>query len=124
MRPYEVMLILDGTADENTVSSNVEKITELVTSQSGKVGQVSKWGRRRFAYELKHRWEGNYTLLEMTAEPKTVADLDRMLLLSDDVVRHKIIRLPESVAGRRSLATPEESASAEEGSPPEKEDSK
>ena len=104
MRPYEVVLILEGNADENTVQTNVTKITDLVTAQKGKVGQISKWGRRRFAYELKHRWEGNYTLLELNAETKTIADLDRMLLLSDDVVRHKIMRIPETVAGRKNLA--------------------
>ena len=126
MRPYEVMLILEGTADENTVQSNVTKITELVTGQKGNVGQISKWGRRRFAYELKHRWEGNYTLLEFTAETQTVADLDRMLLLSDEVVRHKIIRLPESVAGRKTpAASPELSDSSDgESSAVEKEEAK
>jgi small subunit ribosomal protein S6 len=124
MRPYEVMLILEGTADENTVQSNVTKITDLVTAGKGNVGQVSKWGRRRFAYELKHRWEGNYSLIEFSAEPQTIADLDRMLLLSDEVVRHKIIRLPESVAGRKSPAEIPELSDSEESSSAEKEETK
>jgi small subunit ribosomal protein S6 len=124
MRPYEVMLILEGTADENTVSSNVTKITDLVAAGKGNVGQVSKWGRRRFAYELKHRWEGNYSLIEFNAEPQTVAEIDRMLLLSDDVVRHKIVRLPENVAGRKSPAANPELTDSDESSASEKEESK
>lgn len=122
MRPYEVMLILEGTADENTVQSNVDKISELVSAQKGKVGQISKWGRRRFAYELKHRWEGNYSLIEFNAEPTTVAELDRMLMLSDDVVRHKIVRLPESVAGRQTPAANPELSDSDESSASDKED--
>lgn len=126
MRPYEVMLILEGTADEDTVQSNITKITDLVTAQNGKVGQISKWGRRRFAYELKHRWEGNYSLLELSAETQTVADLDRMLLLADDVVRHKIMRIPDAVAGRRSLANVPEVSEVTEVTPSaaEKEETK
>jgi small subunit ribosomal protein S6 len=119
MRPYEVMLILDGTAEDTAVQANIDRVKDVVTAGKGKVGQIERWGRRRFAYELKHKWEGNYTLLELSAEPSTVAELDRVLLLSDDVVRHKIIRLPESVAGRgRPASNPE---AAEKAAAPESE---
>ena len=101
MRPYEVMLILDSSAEEALVDSTVDHIKQIVTGKDGKVGQVSKWGRRRFAYEMKHRMEGNYTLMEFSAEPVAVAEVDRMLLLSDTVLRHKIVRVPESVAGAK-----------------------
>lgn len=100
MRPYEVVIILDSGADEVAVESVLGRVRDGITSRGGKVGEVQKWGRRRFAYELKHRWEGNYSLVEFTAEPTAIADLDRILTLSDDVLRHKIVRLPEGVAGR------------------------
>jgi small subunit ribosomal protein S6 len=104
MRPYEVVLILEADADDATVDGAVTRLKDLVATKSGATGQVSKWGRRRFAYELKHRHEGYYTLVEMTAEPEAIADIDRMLTLSDEIVRHKIIRIPDSVAGRERPA--------------------
>jgi small subunit ribosomal protein S6 len=78
----------------------IDRSTELIRSGGGNPGRVDRWGKRRFAYELKHRWEGNYVLLEATAEPAAMAELDRMLSLADEVIRHKAIRLPEKVAGR------------------------
>lgn len=100
MRPYEVMLILESSVDDAAVDAVISRVKELVANQKGTTGQVEKWGRRRFAYELKHRWEGYYALVEVTIEPTAIAELDRALMLSDEVIRHKIIRIPESVAGR------------------------
>ena len=63
-------------------------------------GRAERWGRRTFAYELKHRSEGYYVLIEFTAEPTLVAELDRMLTLDDIVLRHKVIRQPDKQSGR------------------------
>jgi small subunit ribosomal protein S6 len=104
MRPYEVMVILDAGLEEDAIRAAVDRATSLIESRGGKPGRVDHWGRRRFAYELKHRWEGYYVLLEATAEPAVMAELDRSLRLADEVVRHKIIRLPDSVAGRKAKA--------------------
>jgi len=61
---------------------------------------VDRWGKRRFAYELKHRTEGYYVLFEATAEPDAMAEMDRVLSLADEVMRHKVIRVNERLAGR------------------------
>ena len=106
MRPYEVVVIFDASLDEEPVRTVLDRATELVRTNGGNPGRVDRWGKRRFAYELKHRWEGNYVLLEATAEPVAMAALDRMLSLADEVVRHKIIRLPEKVAGRARRPAP------------------
>jgi small subunit ribosomal protein S6 len=100
MRPYEVVMILESSADDASVEGSLKLLKEAVTTRDGTVGQIEKWGRKRFAYELHHRWEGYYTLVEFNAEPSVVAGIDRALTLSDDIVRHKIVRIPDSVAGR------------------------
>ncbi len=100
MRPYEVMIILDAGLEEDTIRASIDRATQIIRSNGGNPGRVDRWGKRRFAYELKHRWEGYYVLLEATAEPVAMAELDRALHLADEVVRHKVIRLPERVAGR------------------------
>ncbi|MHB1446292.1 MAG: 30S ribosomal protein S6 [Acidimicrobiales bacterium] len=110
MRPYEVVIIFDAGLEEEVISTVLERVAETIRSRGGNPGRTERWGRRRFAYEVDHRQEGYYVLQEMTAEPAGVAELDRVLFLADEVVRHKIIRLPESVAGRSRPTPPVEEA--------------
>ena len=109
MRPYEVMIIFDAGLEEETIRAVTDRATATLTSRGGIIVRVDRWGRRRFAYEVKHRLEGFYVLVEATAEPAAMAEMDRVLSLADEVVRHKVIRIPDSVAGRgaRPVATPE-----------------
>src|ERR1700738_5411043 len=100
MRPYEVMVILDASLDEEIIRATVDRATELRAAKRGDPGKVERWGKRRFAYELHHKTEGYYVLIDATAEPAVMADLDRMLHLADEVIRHKVIRLPDKVAAR------------------------
>jgi small subunit ribosomal protein S6 len=100
MRPYEVMVIIDASLDEEAIRATVDRATELIKVRGGTLGKVERWGRRRLAYELTHRNEGYYVLIDATSEPAVMADLDRMLHLADEVIRHKVIRLPDKVAGR------------------------
>jgi small subunit ribosomal protein S6 len=100
------MVILDAGLEEDAIRASIDRVTELVSTRGGNPGKVDRWGKRRFAYELHHRWEGYYVLLDVTAEPAVLAEVDRMLSLADEVIRHKVIRLPEKVAGRtRPAAT-------------------
>jgi small subunit ribosomal protein S6 len=102
MRPYEVVVIVDAGLEDEVIRATIDRATELIRSRGGTPNRVDRWGKRRFAYELKHRWEGYYALIDVTAEPAVMAELDRMLSLADEVIRHKIIRLPDAVAGRAS----------------------
>lgn len=110
MRPYEVMVILDAGLEEDAIRSTLDRATKIVTAGGGSVGRVDRWGRRRFAYEVNHRAEGYYVLIEVTAEPSVVTEMSRMLGLADEVVRHKVIRLPDKVAGRAPRPSSSESA--------------
>ncbi len=112
MRPYEVMVILDPALEEDIIRATIGRVTEVISAGGGSPGRVDRWGRRRFAYELGHRWDGYYVLVEATAEPAAMAELDRMLSLADEVIRHKVIRLPDAVAAR----SPGRAAAAGNGS--------
>ena len=103
MRPYEVMLIFDASLEEETIRAAVDRYAEFIRSRGGNPGRVDRWGKRRFAYELRHRWEGYYVLLEASAEPAVMDELHRMLSLADEVIRHKVVRIPD-VTRRRSRA--------------------
>jgi small subunit ribosomal protein S6 len=102
MRPYEVMIIIDAGLDEDTIRAIIDRSTKLIVDRGGSVGRVDRWGRRRFAYEVHHRTEGYYVLIDVTAEPAVLSELDRMLGLADEVIRHKVIRVPEKPATRPS----------------------
>lgn len=108
MRPYEVMVILEPALEESAVQLMINRSTEVLTKSSGTVNRVEKWGKRRLAYELNHRTEGYYVLFDVTSEPGPMDELDRALRLADDVLRHKIVRIPEKAAGRKlpAAATP------------------
>ena len=112
MRPYEVMIIFDAGLEEESIRAVLNRSTEALEGKGGKVARVDRWGKRRFAYELKHRLEGYYVLVEATSEPDAMAEMDRTLSLADEVVRHKVIRLPDSVAGRGPRPVPETVAEA------------
>ena len=100
MRPYEVMFIVAAGLEEEAIRAVIDRATDAIRARGANVGRVERWGRRRLAYELRHRNEGYYVLAEMTAEPAVVADIDRMLRLTDEVIRHKVVLLPDKVAGR------------------------
>ena len=113
MRPYEVMVIFDADLEEETIRSAVARYLQLIESKGAQPGQTDFWGKRRFAYELKHRWEGYYVLIRADAEPSVMIELDRFLHLADEVLRHKVVRLPEKVAAAASqVAAPVGSAEA------------
>ncbi|MBW3641679.1 MAG: 30S ribosomal protein S6 [Actinobacteria bacterium] len=112
MRPYEVMVILDATLEESAVQAVINRTSEAVVAAGGTVIRVDKWGKRRLAYEIGHRSEGYYLLLEITLGSEVVAGLDRSLRLTDEVIRHKIVRVPEHRGTRPSRARPRELVTA------------
>lgn len=106
MRPYEIVMIFDASLEEDAIRAVLDRVTDAARSRGGSPGKVDRWGRRRFAYELAHRLEGYYVLLEVSADVETMAELDRMLFLADEVLRHKVIRQPERAAGLRRPGPP------------------
>jgi len=112
MRPYETVIIFVPELEDSVIESFVERVLDLISTNGGSPGTVDRWGRRTLAYELKHRREGYYVVIEFSAGPKAASELDRFLILLDEVLRHKIMRLPEKVARRGPSAAPRRAASA------------
>jgi small subunit ribosomal protein S6 len=119
MRHYEVMVILDAGLEEDAIRVVLDRTTQALTAGGATVGKVDRWGKRRFAYEVGHRSEGYYVLVDTVAEPAAVAEVDRMLGLADEVIRHKVIRLPDKATtvgtGRASGSNGEPAAANENG---------
>ncbi len=104
MRPYEVMAIFEATTEPTVIQGVLDRALGVIRSTGGNPGAIDRGGRRTFAYEVNHKREGYYVVVEFTSGTQTVADLDRMLGLADEVVRHKIVRLPESAGARKAAA--------------------
>jgi small subunit ribosomal protein S6 len=92
MRHYEMMIILDPSLEERTVQPSLEQFLKVVTTAGGNVDKIDVWGRRRLAYEIQKKSEGIYTVIDLTAEPDTVKELDRQLNLNEAILRTKILR--------------------------------
>ena len=91
MRSYELMMIHRSDLAEDDVRSRVTDVEEAIGA-TGTMEATDFWGKRRFAYEIDHMTEGWYSVVEFKAENALVSELDRTLSLSDEVVRHKILR--------------------------------
>lgn len=92
VRRYEMMIILDPELEERTVAPSLDQFLSLVRNSGGSVEKVDVWGRRRLSFEINKRSEGIYAVIDMTAEPDTVKELDRQLNLNESVLRTKLIR--------------------------------
>lgn len=98
MRPYETMIIFDLAVEAQAIQAALDRALGVIRSSGGEPGEIDRWGKRTLAYELQKRREAYYVVVQFTGEPATVADLDRHLTLAPEVLRHKVIRLPERVA--------------------------
>ena len=92
MRHYELMVILDPNLDERTVAPSLDTFLNVVRQDGGKVDKIDVWGKRRLAYEIAKHNEGIYAVIDISAEPKTVNELDRQLGLNESVLRTKVLR--------------------------------
>jgi len=97
------MIIVDSDTEDSGVDQVTDRVSSYVAGLGGRVANEDRWGRRRFAYEINHKSEGIYTVLEFVTPGGDLAPLERTLRLADEVVRHKLIRLPEKEAIRREL---------------------
>ena len=104
MRHYEVMIILDPSLDERTVSPSLETFLNVIRTSGGSVEKVDVWGKRRLAYEILKHSEGIYALVDVNSEPDAVKELDRQLGLNETVLRTKVLRREPAKAATKAKA--------------------
>jgi small subunit ribosomal protein S6 len=95
---YEILLMLDVDVPEGREDEIIKRARELVEKAKGKWVGHTVWGRRRLAYEINHKGEGSYHLLNFDADAETLAELSRILRITDGVIRHLAVRRIEGVA--------------------------
>jgi small subunit ribosomal protein S6 len=97
---YEAMLIVIPELDEEQVENTISRFQTIIERTGGRVANVNHWGRRKLAYEIDNRTDGFYVVMEFTVGERTLAELKRILRVSDDVLRHMIVKLPPTYAHR------------------------
>ena len=107
MTKYEFVYILDSMLDDAAVARSLEKYAKLIRDQGGEVTHQENWGRKKLAYEIRHKNEGTYLFLRMQATKVVVAELYRVLRFDEDVLRTLIVR-DEQWAERNAAARPAE----------------
>ena len=96
MRKYEVMIIIDPDTDERQVPGTLDNYLKVITDAGGSVENVDIWGKRRLAYEIRKKPEGIYAVVNLTAEPAAVQELDRQLGINESIMRTKVLRADAS----------------------------
>lgn len=105
---YEALVVLNTKEGEESVKSLVEKITALISANAA-VDSIDEWGKRRLAYPIEDETEGYYVLFGFSADPSFPAELDRVLNITDGVMRSLItLKFEETAAPQKAAEAPAE----------------
>lgn len=92
MKAYELLYFVAPTIDEDSRAVITKRIETAIVEGKGTIDNVDAWGKRKLAYEINGLTDGDYTLVDFHADPANVAELDRVLRITDTVVRHMIVK--------------------------------
>ncbi|MBI2860964.1 MAG: 30S ribosomal protein S6 [Chloroflexi bacterium] len=95
LRDYELMLILKPDLEAEALDAAIASVEQFITGKGGIVVNVDRWGKRRLAYSLKRFLEGHYVLARFKMAPEWSKQLESSLLISEEVLRHLLVRLEE-----------------------------
>ncbi len=95
MRDYELVYIVTPEVADDELDKTVEKVNQFITGHGGSIDKIDRWGRRKLAYPIKDRREGNYVLTHFKFDPKDTTELESDLRISEDVLRHLLVKLGE-----------------------------
>ena len=107
MRRYELMLVFSPEAPDERISAIIDRTTRQITADGGQIIKVAPWGRRRLAYQIDRHREGSYHIVVFEAPAEAIAELERSLQITEDVLRYLVTRAVKPVKVRRDAATPD-----------------
>ena len=93
MRSYEIVFIISPELDEDETEGVIDDVKGLITRNDGEVRNIEPWGLRKLAYPIQKQREGRYVLMEFDLEPQNISEMERVLKLTEPVMRHLIVRL-------------------------------
>ena len=91
MNKYELIYIIDTTVEEAARKELIEKFNGIIAANGGEVVKVEEWGKRRLAYAINYKTEGYYVLMSFTSGPEFPKELDRILGITEGIMRSMIV---------------------------------
>ena len=104
MRRYELMLLLRPDLEDDKLQAAVEKVTRAIVNAGGSLSKVSPWGKRRLAYDIKRHRDASYFLIHFDIEPAQVREIERGMLISEEILRHLVTVLEDRGPADEELA--------------------
>lgn len=101
MRRYELMLVIRPDVADDKSQALVDRTTRQVVAAGGQIVKVAPWGRRRLAYPIDRHREGSYQIILFEAPAEAIAELERSLLITEEVLRHLITRVERPIKAAR-----------------------
>ena len=99
MKSYEALILIDPDAEEERQDEIVARVRDIVLAAGGTWDALDPWGRRKLSYEIDKKTEAHHWMVHFSADPSAVAEFDRVLRITDGVLRHKtVIRRPVKAA--------------------------
>jgi small subunit ribosomal protein S6 len=95
VRRYELMLLLRPDLEDDKLQAAVEKVTRAIVNGGGSLSKVSPWGKRRLAYDINRHREASYFLIHFDIEPAQVREIERGMLISEEILRHLVTVLED-----------------------------
>ena len=92
MRRYELMLVFSPEAPDERIAAIVDRTTRQITTDGGQIVKVAPWGRRRLAYQIDRHREGSYHIIVFEAPAESILELERGLLITEELLRHLVVR--------------------------------
>jgi small subunit ribosomal protein S6 len=95
LRDYEILYIVRADLDDDKVQDIIKRVNTLIEKAGGSLERTNVWGKRKLAYEVKHQKEGSYVLQDFQIGPDRVPELEAALKITEEVLRHLVVRKPE-----------------------------
>ena len=103
MRRYELMLVFRPDAPDERVAAIIDRTTRQITADGGQIVKVAPWGRRRLAYPIDRHREGAYHIVVFEAPTTAIAELERGILITEEVLRHLVVRQERPARAMRDI---------------------
>ena len=104
------MLVIRPDAPDDKVSAVIDRTTRYLVASGGQIVKVAPWGRRRLAYPIDRHREGSYHIIVFESPAEAIAELERSLLITEEVLRHLVTRAIRPVRVRRDAAASDDDA--------------
>ena len=95
LKDYELIFILNPEMAEEAIESRINNINQFITTREGVITDTQKWGKKKLAYPIKHSLEGFYVLVKFQTKPAKAKELEANLRISEEVIRHLLIKAGE-----------------------------